>query len=94
MAYDGHEIVVAEMTEPPTHFDATLGSFDRILKEVSEAAKLDDNVKRERKKSKKKKRTQSIRKTMSSLSSKSKLISRKNLKRSFSWMVCASARVE
>ena len=94
MKYDGHEIVVAGMAETPTHFGATLGSFDRIVKEMSEAAELDVNVKRERKENKKQKRKQSFRKTMSSFSAKSKSINRKNLKRSFSWMVCGGAKVE
>ena len=53
--YDGHEIVVAGMVETPTHSGATIGSFDRIVKEMSEAAELDVNVKRERKENKNRK---------------------------------------
>jgi len=77
---------VTRDVDPQTHFGATLGSFDRILKEASVAAEMDNNVKREKKKKKNGKRKLSFRRTFSSFSSKSNLINRKNVKRSFSWI--------
>ena len=75
---------VTRDVDPQTHFGATLGSFDRILKEASVAAEMDNNLKKENKKNGKRKL--SFRRTFSSFSSKSNLINRKNVKRSFSWI--------